>query len=119
MNIVFHVLDQTNTNLDNPRPLPFHPPPSKNALHERKWLAFLGLSVALYLNPIMVVGNFVAPASASWGLASEMSSSVATAVFLVVVLCIADGIARNRINDGDRYRGSRAFYFPKVGILFS
>ena len=88
----------------------------KNALHERKWLAFLGLSMALYLNPIMVVGNFVAPGSASWGLASEMLMSVAAASFLVVALCIADGIVRDRVGDSDRRRGHMEFYIPKVGV---
>ncbi|CAN0495494.1 unnamed protein product, partial [Ectocarpus sp. 8 AP-2014] len=56
----------------------------KNALHERKWLASLGLSVVFYLNPIKVVGNFASPESASWGLASEMCFSVAVVMFLVV-----------------------------------
>ncbi|CAM9270799.1 unnamed protein product [Ectocarpus fasciculatus] len=89
----------------------------KNALHERKWLAFMGLAVALYLNPIMVVGNFVAPGSASWGLASEMSLSVAVAVFLVVALCIADGVGKDRVGGGAG--GSLGFYVPKVvfGVL--
>eukprot|EP00752_Nemacystus_decipiens_P015668 g13982.t1 len=89
----------------------------KNALHERKWLAFMGLSVALYLNPIMVVGNFLAPGSASWGLASEMSLSVAVAVFLVVTLCIADGVGKDRVGGGAG--GSLGFYVPKVvfGVL--
>lgn len=71
----------------------------------------MGLSVALYLNPILVVGNFVAPGSASWGLASEMSLSVAVAVFLVMALCIADGVGRDRVKAG----GSLGFYGPKVG----
>lgn len=110
----------------SPSPLPHSLPPSpfaptsasyyahQNALHERKWLAFLGLSVALYLNPVMIVGNFVAPGSASWGLASEMSLSVAIAVFLVVALCIADGIGRSRAGGGSSGR-CMGFYVPKVG----
>lgn len=72
----------------------------------------MGLSVALYLNPVMVVGNFVAPGSASWGLASEMSLSVAVAVFLVVTLCIADGVGKDRVGGGAG--GSLGFYAPKV-----
>ncbi|CAN0098933.1 unnamed protein product, partial [Ectocarpus fasciculatus] len=60
----------------------------QNALHERKWLGLVGLSVVLYLNPIKVVGNFVSPGSASWGLASDISHEVAVVMFLVVVLCM-------------------------------
>ncbi|CBN78597.1 conserved unknown protein [Ectocarpus siliculosus] len=81
----------------------------KNALHERRWLELIGLSVVLYLNPIKVVGNFVAPGSASWGLASEMSLSVAEAMLLVVTLCIADGVGRDRVGGG-----SLGFYLLKV-----
>ncbi|CAM9767141.1 unnamed protein product, partial [Ectocarpus sp. 12 AP-2014] len=81
----------------------------ENALHERKWLALIGLSVVFYLNPIKVVGNFVAPESASWGLASEMSLSVAEVTLLVVTLCIADGVGRDRVGGG-----SLGFYLPKV-----
>lgn len=85
----------------------------------------MGLSVALYLNPVMVVGNFVAPGSASWGLASEMSLSVAVAVFLVVALCIADGVGKDRVG-GSGSGGGRVgcgwslgyFYAPKVCVRF-
>lgn len=61
----------------------------------------------------MVVGNFVAPGTASWGLASEMSLSLAIAVFMVVALCIADGIGRDRVGKG-ACSGSTSFYAPKV-----
>lgn len=62
----------------------------------------------------MVVGSFVAPEAASWGLASEMSLSVAVAVFMVMALCIADGIGRDRVGKGT-CNGSTSFYAPKVG----
>ncbi|CAM9273530.1 unnamed protein product [Ectocarpus sp. 4 AP-2014] len=81
----------------------------KNALHERKWLASLGLAVVLYLNPIKVVGNFASPESASWGLASEMCFSVAVVMFLVVGLCIAGGVGRDWVGGG-----LLGFYVPKV-----
>lgn len=98
-------------------PPPLHPPgiplPSRqNALHERKWLAWLGLSVFLQQNPVMVVGNFVAPTSAPWGLASEMFLSAGISVFFVVTLCIADGMRRDRGKGGTRC--DMSFYLPKV-----
>lgn len=89
-----------------PAPSPRCP---QNALHERKWLAFIGLSVIFYLNPIKVVGNFVAPESASWGLASEMCLSVSVVMFLVVALCVAGGVGRDMVTG--RPLG---FYVPKV-----
>lgn len=85
----------------------------QDALHERKWLAWLGISVLLYQNPVMIVGNFVAPDSPAWGLASEFSLSVAISVFFVVALCIADGIGRDKAQEG-RIDGARSFYLPKV-----
>lgn len=87
------------------------PPPRcpQNALHERKWLASLGLSVVFYLNPIKVVGNFASPESASWGLASEMCFSVAVVMFLVVGLRIAGGVGRDWVGGG-----LLGFYVPKV-----
>ncbi|CAM9373117.1 unnamed protein product [Ectocarpus fasciculatus] len=84
----------------------------ENALHERKWLALIGLSVVFYINPIKVVGNFVAPKSASWGLASEMCLSVSVVLFLVVALCIAGGVSRDRVGGGPL-----GFYVPKAASV--
>lgn len=77
------------------------------------------MSVLLHQNPVMVIGNFVAPKSATWGLASELSYSVAIAVFFVVTLCIADGVrrdsmARTSVGVGDGERNNLGFYLPKV-----
>ncbi|CAB1098601.1 unnamed protein product [Ectocarpus sp. CCAP 1310/34] len=78
---------------------------------EHKCLAFVGLSVALYL-----VGNLRgAPGSASWGLASEMLRSLAAAVFLVAALCMADGISRRGVDDRFTIAIAR-FYAPKVAL---
>lgn len=86
------------------------PQAQADVLHERKWLAWLGVAVALYQDPAIVIGNFVAPTSAAWGLASEISISIAVAVFFVVALCIADGLGRDRAGG----RGHLSFYAPKV-----
>jgi len=113
-----HVLGRSQLDVDSaelPPSLPPFLPPHQNALPERKWLAFMGLSVALYLNPVMVVGNFVSPGSARWGLASEASLSVAVAIFLVVALCIADGVGKDRVAGAG---WSVGFYAPKVGVVF-
>ncbi|CAN0012945.1 unnamed protein product, partial [Ectocarpus sp. 8 AP-2014] len=78
---------------------------------EHKCLAFVGLSVALYL-----VGNLRgAPGSASWGLASEMLRSLAAAVFLVAALCMADGISRRGVDNRFTIAIAR-FYAPKVAL---
>lgn len=103
-----------------PPPLPIQisfDPSSQKPLHERKWLMWLGLSVLLHQNPVMAVGNFVAPKSAGWGLASEISYSVAISVFFVVTLCIADGVRRDTNSGGSGKRGALEFYVPKVRAL--
>lgn len=90
----------------------------QGALHERKWLAWLGLSVFLFQNPVMIVGNFVAPDSRAWGLASELSLSLGIAMFFVVALCIADGIGRDKAAKKGK-GGAKSFYLPKVRFVFS
>ncbi|CAN0114686.1 unnamed protein product, partial [Ectocarpus sp. 13 AM-2016] len=78
---------------------------------EHKCLAFVGLSVALYL-----VGHLRgASGSASWGLASEMLRSLAVAVFMVAALCMADGILRRDVDDRFTMAIAR-FYAPKVAL---
>ncbi|CAM9671016.1 unnamed protein product, partial [Ectocarpus sp. 8 AP-2014] len=78
---------------------------------EHKCLAFVGLSVALYL-----VGSLRGPpGSASWGLASEMLRSLAAAVFLVAALCMADGISRRGVDNRFTIAIAR-FYAPKVAL---
>lgn len=62
----------------------------------------------------MVVGTFVAPKSAAWGLASEISYSVGISVFFVVTLCIADGVRRDTNTSSGGKRSELGFYFPKV-----
>lgn len=78
----------------------------------------MGLSVALHLNPAMVVGGFVAPGSAWLGLGSDLLVSVASAVFLVSALCMADGVAWRNVREGDGGVFAACaiihFYAPKV-----
>lgn len=73
----------------------------------------MGLSAALCLNPVMVVGGLADPDSASWGLAGEVVLSLGAAVFLVAALCMADGVSRRGVED--RLTGALVlFYVPKV-----
>eukprot|EP00903_Cladosiphon_okamuranus_P008490 g8157.t1 len=82
------------------------------ALYEHRCLAFMGLSAALCVNPVMVVGGLADPESASWGLAGEVFLSLGVAVFLVAALCMADGVPRRSVEDTVTAALVR-FYAPK------
>lgn len=76
----------------------------------------MGLSVALFLNPVVLVGGLADPTSASWGLAGEAVLSAATAVFLVASMCMADGVSRRGGADDGTISALVRFFAPKVCV---